>query len=104
MEALQLTAGGLPVAIIVAFAGALAFATWDAVFSGGTLWTLAEPLGVLIAGVGLIWLPSLMPGAFPLGVLLFVVGGSVSRGYRRGYLPRQPRKLDRTRRQKLPPL
>jgi|SRR3954471_336545 hypothetical protein len=104
MEALHVTAGGLPVVIIGVFAGAMALATWDAWFSGGTFWVLAEPLGVLVLGVGTIWLPSLMPGAFLLGAPLFVFGGSVSRGYRRGYLPRQPRKLYRTRRQKLPPL
>ena len=104
MEALQLTAGGIPVLMIGAFAVGVALATWDALFSGGPLWVLTEPLGVVVFGVGLIWLPSLLPGAFLLGMSLFVFGGSASRGYRQGYLPRQPRNLYRTRRQKLPPL
>jgi hypothetical protein len=104
MEALQLTAGGAPVLLIGALAVGIAVATWHALFSGGPFWVLTEPLGVLLLGVGLIWLPSLLPLAIGLFIPLFVIGGSVSRGYRRGYLPRQPRSLYKARRQKLPPL
>jgi hypothetical protein len=67
-------------------------------------WALVEPIGVLQFGIGVIWFPGLQALFMSTGLVLFLVGSFLSGGYRKGYLPRQPRRLYRPRgRQKLPP-
>jgi hypothetical protein len=102
MEALQVTAGGIPAFTIgVLFAAAV----WDALTCGAPVWVLTEPLGVLVVGTGVIWFPGLLPLFLGTGIPLFAVGGWLSKGYSTGYLPRQPRRLYKARRrEKLPPI
>jgi hypothetical protein len=105
MEATKLTAGGAPILGMVFVALFFVAAIWDALSSGATIWALAEPFGVLVVGVGPVWLPSLVPWNLAIGVPLIAIGGYVIKGYRSGSLPREP-KRDKYEagRYKLPPL
>jgi hypothetical protein len=104
VEALKVTAGGAPVLGIGMLVVCVAATSWDALSSGAPLWALVEPIGVLQFGIGVIWFPGLQALFMSTGLVLFLVGSFLSGGYRKGYLPRQPRRLYRPRgRQKLPP-
>jgi hypothetical protein len=105
MEAMKMTGSGVPILGIVVVALFFVAALWDALSSGATFWALGEPIGVLVVGVGLVWLPSLVPWNIAVGVPLIAIGGYVIKGYRWGFLPRQPeRDKYKAGRYKLPPL